>query len=136
MVADYRIGPAPVLAGAEAVRTVLEGCVVGLFKNEDIPEDWQNVNEYDEPSNSGYDRLPVTFNSPVIGPPNVARWLAVPPTWEPVSPAGQEYVYGFFFYSEDDDEVVLVVKNVMVPFVTVGPFYFTLEMTSVFSPFD
>jgi len=136
MVADYRVGPAPILASAEAARLLLQGCQVGLFKNEDIPEDWEVLGEYEQPEADGYDLVDLVFNSPIIGPANVARWLAVPPSWEPDPEADQEYVYGWFAYSADLDLVVLVVKISQQPFITTGPFTFTVEMTTVWSLFD
>jgi len=130
------IGGPPVLAGAEATRAVFNACLLGLFKDEELPVEWDVLANYTQPDNSGYDMIPAVFLAPVPEEGPTVHIVTDGMEWTPDEDEDQEFVWGWFLYHPESGKVVAAASHGLAkPFVVVGQFKLTIDYTLAFHVF-
>lgn len=134
MPTDYRMGFPVVESAFQPLIAYVNTLKVGLFKQAAIPADWEDIAEYDQPTNSGYALVTPFFMlvEPPAGP--VYHALSSPIEWTANTSQPQEMIRGWFCYDEVLDQVVLVLLyGSDQPFIRSGPFWIEADLSTFFT---
>jgi len=136
MAVDVRIGLSVARAAFDPLVAYVNGLQVGLFKDATIPDEWEDLAAYDQPTNPGYELISPNFVpvDPLTGP--VYHALSTPIAWEADDSVSQEFVFGWFAYDQELDQVVIaLLYGSSEPFIRTGPFYIDADLSTFFTPF-
>jgi len=134
---DARIGQEVALAAFSPLVAYVNSCKVGLFKNATIPEEWQDLASYSQPANAGYGLVSPLFIEPEDPPGPVYHALSTPIEWTADTGGPEEFINGWFLYDEEAGLVVLaLLYGLPEPFIRIGPFWISADLSTFFSVFS
>jgi len=134
MAFDSKVSQQVVTDGLLAVQLLLDGAVMGLFTNDEIPAAYTDINAYTEPPNPLYERQAVAWLGPTVDTPGQAYIQATPTLFPGVVDGGPVLVYRWFLYHAAFDLVLIAVipENAPQPYVGLDPFRVDAYVTQFF----